>query len=57
MTTLPPTGSSASAARRMVEAAIADSDLTLLLDEALLLVTELVTNAIVHAGTDLDVHI
>ncbi len=52
--TLPPLGSSPSAARRLIESAIADHALNAVLDEALLLVTELVTNAVVHAGTDID---
>jgi len=57
VTTLPPTSSSASAARRLVEAAIGDGGLQIVLDEALLLVTELVTNAVVHAGTDIELQI
>jgi len=57
VTTLPPTGSSASAARRIIEAAIGEGDLTPLIDEALLLVTELVTNAIVHAGTEIQLDV
>jgi GAF domain-containing protein/anti-sigma regulatory factor (Ser/Thr protein kinase) len=54
---LPPTGRSASTARRLIEQALSDAELTALLDEALLLVTELVTNAIVHAGTDIELRI
>ena len=57
ITTLPPTGASAGAARRIVEAALDGSGLEAWLDEALLLVTEVVTNAIVHAGTELDLHL
>ncbi len=56
LTTLSPTGSSASAARRIVAAALAGTEMRGRLDEALLLVTEVVTNAIVHAGTDIDLH-
>jgi sigma-B regulation protein RsbU (phosphoserine phosphatase) len=52
--TLPPTGRSASRARRLVEAAVAEYGHEDLADEALLLATELVTNAVVHAGTDLE---
>jgi sigma-B regulation protein RsbU (phosphoserine phosphatase) len=50
---LPPDGRSAGLARRRVRAACIAADLESVLDDALLLVTELVTNAIVHAGTDL----
>jgi sigma-B regulation protein RsbU (phosphoserine phosphatase) len=57
VTMLPPTGQSASVARRTLERALDDADLTGLLDEALLLVTELVTNAIVHAGTEIELRI
>ncbi|MCU1672432.1 MAG: stage sporulation protein [Frankiales bacterium] len=53
-TTLPADGRSASAARRIIEAAVEEAQLGNLVDEALLLVTELVTNAVVHAGTELD---
>ncbi|MDP9101806.1 MAG: SpoIIE family protein phosphatase [Actinomycetota bacterium] len=54
--TLPPTGRSASQARRLVAHAVREASLDVLVDEALLLVTELVTNAVVHAGTDVEVH-
>ncbi|MCU1590014.1 MAG: protein serine phosphatase with GAF(s) sensor(s) [Frankiales bacterium] len=57
VTTLPPTGRSAAAARRTVESVLGEAELTDLLDEALLLVTELVTNAVVHAGTDIELHL
>jgi anti-sigma regulatory factor (Ser/Thr protein kinase) len=57
VTTLPPSGRSAAAARRTLERALDDAQLGELLDEALLLVTELVTNAIVHAGTDIELRI
>jgi len=36
---------------------LAEADLTELLDEALLLTTELVTNGVLHAGTDLDIEV
>jgi GAF domain-containing protein len=54
ITTLPPTGRSAAAARRTIERILGEAELTGLLDEALLLVTELVTNAVVHAGTEIE---
>ncbi len=57
VTTLPPTGRSAAAARRTIERALDEADLRGLLDEALLLVTELVTNAVVHAGTEIELRI
>ena len=55
--TLPPDGRSASVARRLVERAVATAALPDLIDEALLLVTEVVTNAVVHAGTELELEI
>jgi anti-sigma regulatory factor (Ser/Thr protein kinase) len=57
LTTLPPLGSSPSTARRVVQSAIGDGALGAVLDEALLLVTELVTNAVVHAGTDIELRV
>jgi sigma-B regulation protein RsbU (phosphoserine phosphatase) len=57
VTMLPPDGRSATQARRLLEAAIDEASLDGFVDEALLLVTELVTNAIVHAGTDIDLDI
>lgn len=51
---LPPEGRSASRARRVVESALRDARLGGFVDEALLLVTEVVTNAVVHAGTDIE---
>jgi GAF domain-containing protein len=57
VTVLAPISSSASAARRIIESAINDTPLARVIDEALLLVTELVTNAIVHAGTDIELHV
>jgi anti-sigma regulatory factor (Ser/Thr protein kinase) len=57
VTRLAPTARSASRARRIVEAAVAEAGLDQWLDEAVLLVTELVTNAVVHAGTELELHV
>ena len=37
--------------------ALLDAGLEVMLDDALLLVTELVTNAVVHAGTDMELHL
>jgi sigma-B regulation protein RsbU (phosphoserine phosphatase) len=51
---LAPEGRSVSAARRLVEQAVVAAGLQDVLDEALLLVSELVTNAIVHAGTSVE---
>ena len=45
------------AAREIVRAALAEVGLTDLMNEALLLTTELATNGVVHAGTDIDVEI
>jgi sigma-B regulation protein RsbU (phosphoserine phosphatase) len=55
--TLPPDGTSPAAARREVRAACEQAGATEHLDDALLLVTELVTNAVVHAGTLLELAI
>lgn len=54
---LPPRAASAAAARRLVSQALADSARADLEDSALLAVSELVTNALVHAGTDIGVHV
>jgi serine phosphatase RsbU (regulator of sigma subunit)/anti-sigma regulatory factor (Ser/Thr protein kinase) len=43
------------AARELVRAVLAEAGLTDLMDEALLLTTELSTNGVLHAGTDIDV--
>jgi phosphoserine phosphatase RsbU/P len=51
LVTLPPDGASPAAARRHMRAALRVAGLDPLADDALLLVTELVTNAVVHAGT------
>ena len=57
ITTLPADGRSASKSRRIVARALEEASLGDLIDEALLLVTELVTNAVVHAGTELELEI
>jgi sigma-B regulation protein RsbU (phosphoserine phosphatase) len=57
VTALPPDGRSAGVARRTLQRALNDAGLDVMLDDALLLVTELVTNAVVHAGTDIELHI
>jgi anti-sigma regulatory factor (Ser/Thr protein kinase) len=51
---LPPDARSAGLARRYVRAACDEAGQDALVDDALLLVTELVTNAVVHAGTALE---
>lgn len=45
------------AARAAVRDVLAETDLTVLLDAAVLLATEVTTNAVLHAGTDIDVRI
>jgi serine phosphatase RsbU (regulator of sigma subunit)/anti-sigma regulatory factor (Ser/Thr protein kinase) len=45
------------AARAVVRAALEEAGLDVLLNEALLLTTELSTNAVVHAGTELDMKV
>lgn len=45
------------AARAVVRSVLTEVELTDLLDEALLLTTELATNGVLHAGTDLDLEI
>lgn len=45
------------AARAVVRSVLAEAALDELLDEALLLTTELSTNGVVHAGTDLDIEV
>ncbi|HET8681763.1 MAG TPA: SpoIIE family protein phosphatase [Micromonosporaceae bacterium] len=42
-------------ARALMRSVLAEAHLTELLDEALLLTTELTTNVVMHAGTDLDI--
>ena len=57
VTALPAQDRSPGAARRVVQQALVDAGLEVMLDDALLLVTELVTNAVVHAGTDVELHV
>ncbi|MCW2613724.1 MAG: Stage sporulation protein [Frankiales bacterium] len=57
VTTLPAQDRSPAAARRIVHRALSDAGLEVMLDDALLLVTELVTNSVVHAGTDVELHV
>ncbi|MFI6261580.1 SpoIIE family protein phosphatase [Micromonospora sp. NPDC051006] len=45
------------AARALVRSVLAEADLDELLNEALLLTTELTTNAVEHAGTELDIEV
>ena len=45
------------AAREIVRAALTEVELTELMDEALLLTTELATNGVVHARTDIDLEV
>jgi phosphoserine phosphatase RsbU/P len=45
------------AARALVRSVLAEAELEGLLNEALLLTTELSTNAVVHAGTELDIEV
>jgi anti-sigma regulatory factor (Ser/Thr protein kinase) len=54
---LPPEARSSSRSRRFVEAALARWQLESLADVAVLLTSELVTNAIVHAQTEVEVTI
>ena len=56
-TSLPARDRSPASARRVVQTALTDAGLEVMLDDALLLVTELVTNAVVHAGTEVELHI
>ncbi len=57
VTTLSAQDRSPAAARRVVQEALMRGGLELVLDDALLLVTELVTNAVVHAGTDVELQV
>ena len=57
ITTLPAQDRSPGTARRVVQNALLHGGLEVLLDDALLLVTELVTNSVVHAGTDVELHV
>lgn len=51
---LPADRQSPGAARAAVQALLAETNLTELLDDAMLLTTELTTNAVLHAGTEID---
>lgn len=57
VTTLPGQDRSPTTARRLVQEALTEAGLEVMLDDALLLVTELVTNAVIHAGTDVELSI
>jgi sigma-B regulation protein RsbU (phosphoserine phosphatase) len=57
VTTLPAEGRSPGTARRVVTEALASAGLEVMLDDALLLVTELVTNSVVHAGTEVELSV
>jgi phosphoserine phosphatase RsbU/P len=54
---LPADSRTPAAARALVRAALIEADLSVLIDEALLLTTELSTNGVQHAGTDIDLEI
>jgi anti-sigma regulatory factor (Ser/Thr protein kinase) len=56
-TSLPPHPSSIGAARRFVRTALVTAGRTELLDDAELAVSEIVTNAVVHAGTRIQVEV
>ncbi len=53
--TFPPTPASAGEARRFVGSILDDPDLALISYTATMLVSELVTNAVLHAGTPIEV--
>lgn len=55
--TLPPRAASAAAARRLVSAALESTPFADVADTALVAVSELVTNALVHAGTEIAVQV
>lgn len=55
--TLPPRAASAAAARRLVSQALEATPYSALVDAALVAVSELVTNALVHAGTEIGVQV
>jgi serine phosphatase RsbU (regulator of sigma subunit)/anti-sigma regulatory factor (Ser/Thr protein kinase) len=54
---LPADSRTPAAARAIVRAALLEADLAVLVDEALLLTTELSTNGVQHAGTDIDLEV
>jgi anti-sigma regulatory factor (Ser/Thr protein kinase) len=56
-TTLPPDPTSARACRRFLLSTLADWDADQFADDAVLLLSELVTNAVLHAGTDIEVEV
>jgi sigma-B regulation protein RsbU (phosphoserine phosphatase) len=55
--TLPAQVLSPAAARRVVREAMTVAGLEVILDDAVLLVSELVTNAVVHAGTQIELRV
>jgi phosphoserine phosphatase RsbU/P len=55
--TLPAQVLSPAAARRAVREALTGAGLEAILDDAVLLASELVTNAVVHAGTQIELHL
>jgi phosphoserine phosphatase RsbU/P len=54
---LPPEGTSPAVARGVVDALLVDAGLVTLRNEALLLTSELVTNGVIHARTDVELEI
>ena len=54
---LPADRRSPGVAREVVRAALTEAELTELMDEALLLTTEIATNGVVHARTDIDLEV
>jgi serine phosphatase RsbU (regulator of sigma subunit)/anti-sigma regulatory factor (Ser/Thr protein kinase) len=54
---LPADSRTPAAARAVVRDALLEADLAVLVDEALLLTTELSTNGVQHAGTDIDLEV
>ena len=56
-TTLPPEPTSSRACRRFLVAALEEWQADQFADDAVLLLSELVTNAVLHAGTEIEVHI
>ena len=57
VTTLPALDHSPASARRIVRECLTEAGLEVILDDALILVSELVTNAFVHAGTAVQLHL
>ena len=56
-TSLPPDPTSARACRRFLLDTLDEWDADQFADDAVLLLSELVTNAVLHAGTDIDVQV